>query len=121
MRPLLLTILAVTLPLGCTPDPTLPLHSEFEIGASRGEIQQEFGYPERTQSFHKQGGGIWGAIETFWGTVPVGSTVEVWSYRSENPTMGAGHTELYFVDNSNTVNGRGFHPDGVVYESGGGN
>jgi hypothetical protein len=98
----------------------LPLHSEFKIGASKVNIRREFGNPNRTQSLYKRGDGIWGEIETFWGTVPLGSTVEVWFYRSENLPMGAGHTELYFIDNSKKVNGRGFSPKGVVYETGGG-
>ncbi|MDH3378809.1 MAG: hypothetical protein OEQ39_17935 [Gammaproteobacteria bacterium] len=115
-----LILLIAMLVLGCTPATPLPLHSEFKVGASQTEIQREFGDPARTQSIHKRGEGIWGAIETFWSSVPIDSTVEVWYYRSENPTMGAGHTELYFVDNSKTVDGRGFSKDGVVYETGGG-
>lgn len=118
MRIALLAVLLAAITAGCTSEPTLPLHSEFLIGASRAEIQQEFRSPDQIHTFHKTGDGIWGAIESFWITVPPGSSVEVWSYHSQNPTLGNGHPELYFVDGSEKVNGKGFTPDGVVYESG---
>ncbi len=47
----------------------------------------------------------------------MGSTVEIWSYRSENPNGERGETELYFIDSSQTVNGIGFSHEGAVYES----
>ena len=55
-----------------------------------------------------------------WVDVPSGSIVEIWSYASLHATMGAGDTELYFVDDSAAVNGLAFSPQGVVYESRGG-
>jgi hypothetical protein len=61
-------------------------------------------------------GCIWGAIETFWPSVPTGSSVEVCSYPSQHSSMGSGHTELYYIDGSAVVNGVGFSPHGVVYE-----
>ena len=117
MRSTQLIILVTVFLPSCTADPTLPSHTEFQIGASRAEVRREFGTPDRIASLHKRDDSIWGAIESFWDTVPTGSTVEVWSYRSENPGMGEGQTELYFIDNSKTVDGIGFSPEGVVYES----
>ncbi len=104
---------------------TTPLHSEFDIGASREEITSRYGVPTRIQTFTKQGQAIWGPIEDYWDQVPQGSTVEIWAYRSKINLEGAdesyaetGETELYFVNSSNTVNAIGFHLDGAVYESG---
>lgn len=118
MRSAILAVLLVAASDGCMPGPTLPSHSAFLIGASRTEIQQDFSSPDQIHTFHKTSEGIWGAIEAFWITVPLGSSVEVWSYQSQSPTMGIGRTELYFVDGSEKVNGKAFSPDGVVYESG---
>lgn len=67
--------------------------------------------------------GVWGPIEEFWSRVPMGGTVEIWSYRTIHEwaagsgKQDTGHTELYFVDGSRTVSGLGFGPDGVVYEA----
>lgn len=101
----------------CVPSTSLPLHSEFQVGSPRSEIRKMFGTPHSVNSIQKQNDVIWGAIESFWGRVPVESTVEIWSYRSQNPPIGEGHTELYFVDGSDTVDGLGFSPADVVYES----
>ena len=42
--------------------------------------------------------------------VPLESTVEVWSYE-----VKGGAVELYFVDESERVRGKGFAPEGVDY------
>ena len=122
MRHLIFSILIVFI-ASCTD--TTPLHSEFDIGASREEITSRYGVPTRIQTFTKQGQAIWGPIEDYWDQVPQGSTVEIWAYRSRINLEGAdesyaetGETELYFVNSSNTVNAIGFHLDGAVYESG---
>lgn len=72
-----------------------------------------FGEPLRRQAFDKRGGDVLGPIEAFWPAVPAGSTVEVWVYRVEG-----GAVELYFVDGSARVQGRGFAPEGAVFEAG---
>ena len=66
----------------CTEETTLPLHSAFLIGASRAAIQQVFRYPNTIDTLDKTSESIWGAIEPFWSSVSLGSTVEVWSYQS---------------------------------------
>jgi hypothetical protein len=88
-----------------------PSPSEFRVGATRGEILVAHGRPEREQKLEKTGDAIWGAIEGFWQSVPVGSSVEIWAYRVKDGTV-----ELYFVDGSERVQGRGFAPAGAVFE-----
>jgi hypothetical protein len=105
--------------LGCAETTRIPAYSDFKIGAFREQVLAEYGEPKQTTVFHKTDDRIWGAIETFWLTVPMGSSVEVWSYPSQHSSMGQGNTELYYVDYSATVNGLGFSPKGVVYESSG--
>lgn len=101
----------------CDPSGSVASHSDFDTGATRDEIQSDFGQPKSIIHIRKQDNSIWGAIESFWASVPNGATVEIWSYQSENPNEVTGHTELYFVDGSDTVDGIAFSPDGVVYES----
>lgn len=106
----------------CSPD--IPRHSEFQPGATREQLTKQFGTPSRIQSFANQGQVVWGPIEDYWDQVPIGSSVEIWAYRStmiledaETHHVQAGETELYFVDDSNSVDGIGFHVKGAVYES----
>ena len=101
-----------------------PNHNEFAIGMSRPEILDTFGEPQQTQTLKKTSEPIWGPIEEYWSQVPMGATVEIWSYHSRMITEGSGvaseqrgQTELYFVNDSNEVNGIGFHVEGAVYES----
>lgn len=102
----------------------LPHHEDFAVGMSREDVLARFGEPIRTQDFVKSDEAIWGPIEDFWPHVPVGSRVEVWAFPSsmslESPDGSStqeGQTELYFVDDSDTVDGIGFHFEGAVYES----
>jgi hypothetical protein len=114
-----ITAVCITLLLGCAETTRIPAHSDFKIGASREQVLREYGEPRQITEFHKTGNQIWGAIETFWLKVPMGSSVEVWSYPSQQ-SIGHGDTELYFIDDSAMVNGVGFSPKGVIYESNGG-
>lgn len=102
---------AAVLALACTRPPAA---GDFRVGASRDELVAAFGEPLRMQRFDRRGGGVLGPIEDFWPSVPAGSTVEVWVYRVEGGTV-----ELYFVDGSARVQGRGFAPEGTVFEAGG--
>ena len=120
MQPRTIIGLCFALLLSCGEPPTVPAHSDFNIGASREQVLRKHGEPPQTTVFHKTDDRIWGAIETFWPTVPKGSSVEVWSYPSQHASMGNGDTELYYVDGSALVTGLGFSPEGVVYESNGG-
>lgn len=102
---------------------TAPLHSDFQVGANRGEIISRFGTPTRIQSLTKQRQTIWGPIEEVWDLIPQGGSVEIWAYRSrmhmegaDDPYIHTGETELYFIDASQTVNATGFLMDGAVYE-----
>lgn len=101
-----------------------PNHNEFTIGMSRSEILDKFGEPQQTQTLMKSAEPIWGSIEDYWTQVPMGATVEIWSYDSRmiirdngSTSEQRGQTELYFVNDSNEVNGIGFHVEGAVYES----
>jgi hypothetical protein len=95
----------------CSRPAELPAPSEFRIGATRAEILEAFGPPFREQTFYKTGDAIWGSIEEFWPQVSAGSTVEVWSY-----LVQAGTLELYFIDSSPHVQGKGLAPTGAVFE-----
>jgi hypothetical protein len=103
---------------GCAGEPALPNSSDFQIGMNQIQLQAQFGEPAQKATFHKEDERIWGEIENYWATLPIGSTVEVWSYESESQ-MGKGRTELYFLDGSAEVSEMGFSPEGVVYESNG--
>ena len=50
--------------------------------------------------------------------------MEIWAFQSrmsvespEGSPVEAGQTELYFVNDSDTVDGIGFHIEGAAYES----
>ena len=107
-RILALVLIAIA---ACSPRIDQPEASAFRVGAARSEILTTFGKPAREASYLKSDDSIWGAIEEFWSRVPLGSTVEVWSY----PVRG-GTIELYFIDGSNEIQGIGFAPTGAIYE-----
>jgi hypothetical protein len=46
----------------------------------------------------------------------MGATVEIWAFQSTLDGQ-PGQTELYFIDDADTVDGIGFHIEGAVYES----
>ena len=95
----------------------VPRHEEFAVGMSRADITAQFGEPDRTQKLAKSDGSIWGPIEEFWTQVPMGATVELWAFQSAmRSSAQPGQTELYFVNDSDTVDGIGFHFEGAVYE-----
>lgn len=93
----------------CTvqPDP-----AQIAEGDTREAIVQTYGEPAGRQQMTKQDEAVWGPIEDFWYDVPMGSRVEIWTYPAED-----GDVELYFVDDSPTVDGVGFAPEGVIYEA----
>jgi hypothetical protein len=96
-----------------------PHHTEFTVGMTRAEIIGQFGEPERKDTLQKTGEPIWGAIESFWSDVPLGSEVEIWFYPTADGAESGtakGTTELYFVDGSDRVRGIGFAPRGAVFE-----
>jgi len=107
--------------VSCSAD--VPRHEEFVVGMSRTDITAQFGEPDRTHNLTKSDDSIWGPIEGFWPKVPMGATVALWAFQStmtmkspERSFEQPGQTELYFVNDSDTVDGIGFHIDGAVYE-----
>ncbi len=106
-RSRVLFILAVSVVLACS---NSPRPGDFQVGATRQQVLESFGAPSLRQTYSKQDDAIWGPIEDFWARVPLNSTVEVWSYQVKGGTV-----ELYFVDESERVQGKGFAPEGVVY------
>jgi hypothetical protein len=94
------------------------------VGMTRSEVTTRFGEPDSTQTLTKTNEAVWGPIEDFWSKVPNGAKVEIWSFDSVMTVESslasspeAGHTELYFVNDSNAVDGIGFYAEGAVYES----
>lgn len=85
--------------------------ADFPVGASRTEILEAHGPPAQRQVLAKRSEAVWGPIEDFWQSVPMGSPVEIWTY----PVEG-GSVELYFVGDSDAVQGKGFAPEGAVFE-----
>ena len=106
-RNLALLILAVSVVLACS---NSPRPGDFKVGATRQQVLESFGAPSLRKTYSKQDDAIWGPIEDFWARVPLNSSVEVWSYQVKGGTL-----ELYFVDESERVQGKGFAPEGVVY------
>ena len=101
-----------------------PHHAELAVGMTRAEVIRRFGEPERKDTLRKTDESIWGAIESFWSEVPIGSEVEIWFYSTPveaadgaESGVAEGTTELYFLDGSATVSGIGFAPRGAVFES----
>lgn len=107
--------------LGCGAQDGTRDHSAFEVGMDRSAVLVNFGPPDQQQTLFKQSNAIWGPIEDFWSEVPSGAKVEIWSYASRTRLVEGsaettpGSTELYFVNDSMTVQGVGFAPEGVVY------
>ncbi len=90
---------------------------------TRTEVRERFGDQLRSREIRKTNEAIWGPIEDFWSQVPMGGTVEIWSYRTIHEwaegsgNRDTGTTQLYFVDGSPRVSALAFAPDGVVYEA----
>jgi hypothetical protein len=115
VRPL---VLVSVLLLACG-DSAPEAPGELAVGATRTDLIARHGPPVRQETLVKQEEAIWGPIETFWSSVPMGSTVELWAYPSTLPGSGEPcEIELYFVDGSDEVKGTGVYVEGVVYESG---
>ncbi len=120
----LFLILLTMLVVSCS-EP-IPNHSQFSVGMTRDEVLEKFGKPERSQVMTKSGEAIWGPIEEYWAEIPLGAKVEIWGFKSEITMEApegnykqAGQTELYFVSDSDKVNGLGFYIEGAVYEGSG--
>ncbi len=119
IRPASLWFLAALISCGAE----IPGHEEFAVGMTRADISAQYGEPDRTQTLSKSSDAIWGPSEDFWSKVPPGTTVEIWAFRSrltteshEGRSEQAGQSELYFVNDSPTVDGIGFYIEGAVYE-----
>jgi hypothetical protein len=89
---------------------------------NRSDLLDRFGRPDQEQTLYKGSDAIWGPIEDFWYQVPRGAKIEIWSYKSfrsaeASSNITTGSTELYFVNDSTTVNGIGFAVEGAVYEA----
>jgi len=104
----------------------VPNHSQFSVGMTRDEVLEKFGKPKRTQVMTKSRKAIWGPIEEYWAEIPLEAKVEIWGFKSEITMEApegnykqAGQTELYFVSDSDKVNGLGFYIKGAVYEGSG--
>ena len=102
----LIVLLAVVAP-ACV---SLPGSDDFEIGMTKTVLRERFGEPADTQEVVKSTEYIFGPVETFWATMEIGDEVEIWSY----PSPG-GHVELYFLNDSDAVSGKGFNDENAVY------
>ncbi len=89
---------------------SLPAPSEFRSGMKRADLKARFGDPVRTETLTKQIEHVFGPIETFWSSVPMGSTVEIWSFEARG-----GRAEVYFLDGADVASGTGFHHKNAVY------
>ncbi|MBA1147580.1 hypothetical protein H0Z60_10995 [Ectothiorhodospiraceae bacterium WFHF3C12] len=87
-----------------------PAPGDFSVGMTRAAVVATFGDPERTRTLIRDTEHVWGPIEDFWLDVVPGAHVEIWYY----PARG-GTVELYFVNDSATVLGTGFAPEGAVF------
>ena len=103
---LVLSVLTVTI-ASCV---SLPSAVDFEIGVSKSELLAEYGSPSTIRHIVKERGAVFGPIETFWSGLSDGDRVEIWSYGVEG-----GSVELYFLNETNRVDGTGFAAEGAVY------
>ena len=117
----LILLLFIATWISCGAD--VPRHEEFVVGMSRTDASARFGKPDRTQILTKSSNSVWGPIEDFWSELPMGATVEIWGFQSvltmespEGSSEQPGQTELYFLNDSRTVDGIGFSIEGAVYE-----
>lgn len=82
----------------------------------------QFGPADLKRTLFKSAPTIRGPIEDFWSEVSPGAKVEIWLYKSQaqieegSSNLTAGTTELHFVNDSESVDGIGFTPEGVVYD-----
>lgn len=106
-----LIVVAVVFGLALTACSDAAAPGDFRVGATRAEVLASHGDPERRQTLRKVDESVLGPIEDFWPSVPDGNTVEIWAYPVEGGTI-----ELYFVDDSEHVKGKGFAPSGAVFE-----
>jgi len=116
-----LKMLPLTIALaGCGAQDAGRSHTDFQTGMARTDILSRFGPPDAEQTLVKTSPAIFGPIEDFWSDLADGSKVEIWSYRStwrgyDSQESTLGSSELYFVNDSQSVDGIGFAPEGVVY------
>ena len=106
-RPKRVLFAALVVFAGCSPTYEL---DDFRIGLTRAEVEARFGAPDRADTLVKTTEVIFGPIETLWGQVPMGATVELWSYPAKN-----GSIELYFVEGSPLLKGVSSLDEGAVY------
>ena len=89
---------------------SLPDPSEFHPGMLRADLVTRFGQPVRTEILTKRSEHIFGPVETFWSTMPMGFSVEIWSFEARG-----GWAEVYFLDGAEAAGGTGFHDEDAVY------
>lgn len=95
---------------GCQAPPPDP--ADIRAGDARDAVLDQYGEPALRKTLTKREQHVWGPIEDFWADVPMDATVEIWTYPAEG-----GDVELYFLNDSPTVDGTAFAPEGVVYEA----
>ena len=83
-----------------------------EIGQTREEIQRLLGRPSERRLERKTSEIIWGAEESIWSDIPLGTELEIWRYDDRN-----GRLTLYFVGQDGRLTYKVYSPAGVVYES----
>lgn len=85
-------------------------HVKIESGQTRQTIIRLIGNPQEKRMATKRSKNVWGPEEEFWDRIPMGAHLEIWQYQFSD-----GRLTLYFVDGSDTLDFKAFHPDGVVY------
>jgi len=83
-----------------------------QVGQTKQEIRTVLGEPQEKNINIRVERSIWGPEEEFWHKIPLNSEFEVWKYRNEE-----GNLNLYFIDDDDKLDYKGFSPNGVVYES----
>ncbi len=96
---------------GCSKEKELP-HQLAKAGQTKKQVEKLLGKPYKHDTFEKSNEQVWGPEEDFWYEIPMGTTLEVWSYKYEQ-----GHLNVYFTEGDSTVSYTAFAPEGINYES----
>ena len=84
--------------------------SRIRSGQSKQALLNLLGDPQEKKMTIKSQKFIWGPEEDFWDKIPMAARLESWSYNFSD-----GRLNLYFVEQSNTLDYLAFAPKGVVY------
>lgn len=100
----------VSHPFVCHANNYSEVEGQIKKGQSKQAIIELLGEPAEKKIIVKHNRFIWGPEEEFWDDIPMGTRLEIWKYK-----LSDGNLNLYFIDEGNHLNYKGFAPKGVIY------